>query len=406
MKIIKKAFISLFALCTLSVVSHAQTDQMFEEQHEYYNEQFRQHSKEGKLQEAIQDLLNANMLCDTTTVYKSSSWLTKEILKNWKQYTFYDLACLYARVGDVKSSLKTLDQAFDCGFRDYYHVMNDEDLVSLRENKTFLSIIKKMKEYGPLRALKNSSPYAHESSDNYPHFTYQSQDTYTFKMVREYFNLNNTLANMNELEKITYILKLVHDNIRHNGNSAPFCERDAIDIYNFHKATGNGVNCRYLAIVVSELCMSVGIPARFVTCKPFDPNDSECHVINAVWSNMLNKWLWIDPTNYAWVMDENNNPLSIQEVRERLIDGRPLVLNSDANWNNEQKAVKEQYLDYYMAKNLYYIECSLTNGFNVESSYRMTDTRYIRLVPSGTSVKSDNIYITSDAEQFWAKPEM
>ena len=33
--------------------------------------------------------------------------------------------------------------------------------------------------------------------------------------------------------------------------------------------------------------------------------------------------------------------LSVQEVRERLRDGRPVILNEEANWNNQQKITKE-----------------------------------------------------------------
>ena len=62
------------------------------------------------------------------------------------------------------------------------------------------------------------------------------------------------------------------------------------------------------------------------------------------------------PTNNAWVMDENGIMLSVQEVRERLRDGRPVILNEEANWNNQQKITKEYYLDSYMAKNLYSIK--------------------------------------------------
>ena len=43
-------------------------------------------------------------------------------------------------------------------------------------------------------------------------------------------------------------------------------------------------------------------------------------------------------------MDENGIMLSVQEVRERLRDGRPVILNEEANWNNQQKITKEYHL--------------------------------------------------------------
>ena len=71
--------------------------------------------------------------------------------------------------------------------------------------------------------------------------------------------------------------------------SFALCEFDAIDIYNYHKSTGKGVNCRHLAIAFNEMYLSMGIKSRYVTCMPKDPNDNDCHVINSVYSQQLNK---------------------------------------------------------------------------------------------------------------------
>ena len=149
----------------------------------------------------------------------------------------------------------------------------------------------------------------------------------------------------------------------------------------------------------------MGIPSRYVTCMPKDPRDQDCHVINCVWSSQLEKWIWIDPTFNAYVKDENGVFLSIAEVRERLIDGRPLTLNEDANWNNENKQTKEDYLENYMAKNLYWLSCATEYCFNPESRYRYTGNKYVVLIPIGFEVFGHADYITTDAEYFWQAPE-
>ena len=193
----------------------------------------------------------------------------------------------------------------------------------------------------------------------------------------------------------------------HNGNHRAFAEMDAIDLYNYVKTTGEGVNCRQLAISLCEVYLSMGIPARYVTCMPADPNDGECHVINAVWSSQLQKWLWIDPTNDAWVMDENGTMLSIAEVRERMINDQPLVLCETANWNHSEKQTKEGYLYGYMSKNLYYFVCKKYSRFNPESDYRPNPTEEdIRLIPVGFVNNNWKCDTTTDPDFFWAKPEM
>ena len=77
--------------------------------------------------------------------------------------------------------------------------------------------------------------------------------------------------------------------MRHDGNNRAFAEMDAIDLYNYCKTTGKGINCRQLAISLCEMYLAMGIPARYITCMPADPLDYECHVINTVWSEQLQK---------------------------------------------------------------------------------------------------------------------
>ena len=225
------------------------------------------------------------------------------------------------------------------------------------------------------------------------------------KMVREYFMLDSVAGRGDELSKIINLLHFAHDNIRHDGNNRAFAELDAIDLYNYYKTTGRGVNCRQLAISLCEMYLSMGIPARYVTCMPADSLDYECHVINTVWSNQLHKWLYIDPTMDAWVMDENGTMLSIAEVRERLIKNQPLVLCETANWNHESQQTKDYYLDEYMAKNLYYFVCKKISRFNPESVYRNNDPEGdIRLIPVGFVNNNWKCDTTTYPEFFWAKP--
>lgn len=89
--------------------------------------------------------------------------------------------------------------------------------------------------------------------------------------------------------------------VRQYGN--PAGGANAINYAEACKDGSRGLNCRGLATVLNECYLSLGIPSRVITCMPrIYIND--CHVINAVYSSTLGKWLWIDPTNNAWVTDE------------------------------------------------------------------------------------------------------
>jgi hypothetical protein len=109
--------------------------------------------------------------------------------------------------------------------------------------------------------------------------------------------------------------------------------------------------------------------------------DNDCHVINSVYSETLKKWLWIDPTNNAYVMNEKGEMLSIEEVRERIIHDQPVILNPDANWNNQSLQTKEYYLLTYMAKNLYILECPVNSQYDMETRENGRTYTYIQLLP-------------------------
>jgi len=80
-------------------------------------------------------------------------------------------------------------------------------------------------------------------------------------------------------------------------------------------------------------------------------------------------------------MSETGEMLSIEEVRERLINDNTLILNPDANWNNQSTQTKEDYLEYYMAKNLYILECPSSSEYNMETRTDGKTMSYIRLLP-------------------------
>ena len=312
----------------------AQGQRMNEFQNEFskYHVQYRDLMHNGKHKEAMAPLASCIAMLDTTTIFKVAPIPERAIMEQ-KGLLYYDYACCYALVGQKKQALAALEQSVLLGYKDYNNMVNDNDLRSLRKDKKYLSLLAQVNDRQPIGVLRKSAPYAKDNTEI--EFRYQPKESKNLQMVRDYFKLDSVAGQGDELSKIINLLHFAHDNIRHDGSNQAFAELDAIDLYNYYKTTGKGVNCRQLAISLCEMYLSMGIPARYVTCMPADSLDYECHVINTVWSNQLQKWLYIDPTMDAWVTDENGTMLSIAEVRERLINNQPLVLCETANWNHE-----------------------------------------------------------------------
>ena len=124
-------------------------------------------------------------------------------------------------------------------------------------------------------------------------------------------------------------------------------------------------------------------------------------------------------TNDAYVMDEKGALLDIREVRERLINGKTLIVNPDANWNHKTSVIKEEYLYNYMAKNLYRLECTVASEYDTEARTQGKTITYVELLPLDaynqlpqkteyTIKKTGTTFInykTNNPDTFWAVPE-
>ena len=211
----------------------------------------------------------------------------KNLIAGVKASMNYNLACVRALQNKKKEAIVALEKAVTLGYDDYRQVKTDKDLVNIRKEKKFVALLQKLKAFDKLALLQQSGAYQKEQADTLPHFTYQAANDPSLVQVRNYFKLDSVAGTGDELSKIFKLLHFVHNNIVHDGGNYALCEFDAIDIYNYHKATKKGVNCRHLAITLNEMYLSMGIPSLYITCMPKNPEDSDCHVINSVYSSQL-----------------------------------------------------------------------------------------------------------------------
>lgn len=320
----------------------------------------------------------------------------------------YQIGCMYALNNSPKEALKMLEKSIEMGLDDYWNLATDDDMKSLKDNRRYQKLMLKMKAQSDdfSKILKQSAGYTKNTAKDIPAFTYMDANDSNLVRIRNYFNLDSIAGTGDEISKIKNLLTWVHNVVRHDGSSMNPKEKNAIAMVEVCKKENRGINCRMMAQLLNECYLAMGFKSRFVTCMP-QKMINDCHVINSVYSKTLNKWLWMDPTFNAYVTDEKGNPLGIAEVRERLRNDQPLVLNEDANWNNQSKQTKLYYLDYYMAKNLYYVVCPLRSEFNAETNYDgKVWSDYVALVPEGFLPEKENreAFNISDNDYFWQSP--
>lgn len=275
-------------------------------------------------------------------------------------------------------------------------------------------------KYAPskLDILQAAGKYNAADKRAFPAFSYQDMNDSNLVTLRKTLKLDSIAGGGAEISKILNLLHWIHNLVPHDGNHENPVVKNALSMIAECKKGDRGLNCRGLATVLNECYLSLGIKSRFITCMPKDSVFDDCHVINIVYSSDYKKWIWIDPTNNAYVMNEKGELLGPGEVRERLVNNQPLILNPDANWNNRSMVFKEEYLYNYMAKNLYRIESPVSSEYNYETWKKGKQVEYVELLPldaynqlpqkkahtykTGTTFTN---YKTNNPALFWALPE-
>lgn len=291
---------------------------------------------------------------------------------------------------------------------DFYILLNEKD--------TAWTQIKYEPSY--LDKLKAAAEYNTQDNFTLAPFTYQDSSNVNLKEIRVKYNLDSVAGEGNEVSKMINLMHWVHNVVRHDGGSYNPEKKNTIAMIELCQKEGRGINCRMMASMLNECYLAMGFKSRFVTCMPKELEFDDCHVINMVYSNELEKWLWMDPTFDTYVMDQNGVLLGLEEVREKLINDEPLIINPAANWNYKSSTTKEYYLDFYMAKNLYRFSCLSDSKFNSETKEMGKEVSYIELLPldglaqapkfEEKEIKSTNgkrfEYKTNNPNLFWAKP--
>lgn len=344
--------------------------------------------------------------------------------KNYSRYysnNYYNLACTYSLLNNKQAALDCLKKAINAGYYNYAHMMEDTDLDNIRNEQKFKLLMKPLKEIGDyMYILKKASKYNYSDTRPFPKFTYQSGNNPNLATLRKEFNLDSIAGSGNETSQILNLLHWIHYLIPHDGNHDNPTVKNALNMIAMCKKENRGLNCRGLATVLNECYLALGFKSRFVTCLPKDSLniDPDCHVINAVYSNTYKKWLWIDPTNDAYVMNENGDLLSIEEVRDRIIHDKPLILNPEANWNRKFSKTKQNYLYSYMAKNLYMLQCNASSEYDEETfgnnkvitSITLLPLDYFMQTPNRSEFENKKAnttfirYKTNNPTLFWQAP--
>ena len=245
--------------------------------------------------------------------------------------------------------------------------------------------------------LRDYSEYGDGQSESVG-FVYQSNDQEELTRLREKYDLTTIAGDGDEISQIMSLMLWVNENIRHDGGAPRVSPPNADNIIETSLREDRGFSCRTVATVLNDFYLAVGFPSRLVTAKPMEHDFVDCHVVNAVYSTQLGKWVMMDSSFAGYFLDEQGTLLGPSEVRQRFVDGDPVDVSPHLNHNGER------YYGYkeYMAKNLFRLECPEQSAYNYEAQSRRT---YVELIPEDYEPESFSNYLyTTDRTAFWAAP--
>ena len=211
-----------------------------------------------------------------------------------------------------------------------------------------------------------------------PDFTYQSDTSNECQNFRKKYNLDSIGRIGDEFDKQINLLQWVNHSFRHNGIE-PLPTKITTDSLVIIGQNG-GINCGGLAIILSSAYLSMGFKSRFITCLNSDTTFNDPHSLTMVFSNLFDKWIMVDPTYCAFFMDERGIPLSIEEIRFRMINGLKIQLNDEFNLNSVSiSGTSTDHYYEYLTRNMFRFISLIHSSL----CYDLDCLEYVNLIPKG-----------------------
>lgn len=235
-------------------------------------------------------------------------------------------------------------------------------------------------------------------------FTYQHQTNQHLSRLREQYHLKEAAGTGDEVSQIINVMKWVDQRLTH-GNEPPPHLVHALSVLEMTEHTDIKVNCYVIATVLTEVYLSLGFPARRIHCGSYDAYDLDSHVVTAVYSYQLEKWVYMDASWGVYVTDLKGTLMSPEEFRSNTASNTPIFIYS----SNKNEEFSDFYKGY-MSKNLFWFLCPCDSQFHYEGTNQQKE--YSALVPEHfqpleltvDSAYRSSVHVTSVNAVFWEAP--
>ncbi len=255
-----------------------------------------------------------------------------------------------------------------------------------------------------VKSLKLSGPYKAEEENREIIFRYASIYGRNFELNRRRFHLWKRAGKGSDVDKMIRLCQWIHKAIRHKGDAIPGGSLSLSPLMAATAICGKPGNCFIQSICLTEALLSIGIKARYIKGYRRKNDVRYYHVFVAAWSRKYKKWIFLDPTYGAYVMDADGNLLSPSEIRYNLINDIPMSVNEDADYNGNKDAAKT-YLNNFLAQYLYYMTSNTISQDSTEGPSNHVQGEWVTLKPVEPFYRYFVGEKTTDENLFWQPPE-
>lgn len=224
----------------------------------------------------------------------------------------------------------------------------------LRKLKTLDGYIEYLKNYD----LSKVPPLSVGSTDELQEADYKNLFSYLdeYDIIKEKYSLNDVIKGDTDFEKALSLMKWLTDSTYYSGEQCLFhglLPDDTLTVldFSYKKPFKYAVNCRYKAIVLTDILLAFGIKAYPVAMV--DANKDGNHLTVQAYLSNEKKWVLLDPSFNTYFTDSDNNILNVFELRDCFLDGKePIIHGYSFNGTTECADI---YKKVFIKSNLTYL---------------------------------------------------
>ena len=219
-----------------------------------------------------------------------------------------------------------------------------------------------------LRFLSKFKCY--ERGNDCVHFFQEQRNSAAYKRIRDHFQLENIAGDKSEISMICNLRQWVYKTFRGQGEF-----RDRIDDFWEHPWNILAVEgemakkpfkaeCGTMAMIMTEVLLSMGFISRWVQCLPLDLRPYDTHCVSHVWSNEYKKWIIVDADQDVLYFNDDGIPLGLADYRQAIINKERIWI-----WSTTERRKGREWLKSYWHKNIFRFHCLQYSGISMFSVY-------------------------------------